>query len=162
MRKTAQLQIRVSPAEKAELRRQAARAGLDVSSYVLARAMPARAGRFANIVGQLADVNTRSHAFAELLDLLADVTPAEFPDATVGHILEPLDPWVQNYVAALVEQAARQKRVPPPAWVADIAPLAHPYFATTLRSLRTYLLAATPAVFKRRNIFTDAGVGARV
>ncbi len=42
MAKSHQLQIRVSAGQKAALRRQARRAGLDMSTYVLARALPAR------------------------------------------------------------------------------------------------------------------------
>jgi hypothetical protein len=41
-------------------------------------------------------------------------------------------------------------------------PLAEPYFATSLKSLREHLLVAAPIPFKRRNIFVDASVGARV
>ncbi|MGH7310893.1 MAG: plasmid mobilization protein, partial [Candidatus Rokuibacteriota bacterium] len=38
--KSAQLQIRVSPAEKAAIQRAARRAGLDMSAYVLTRVLP--------------------------------------------------------------------------------------------------------------------------
>ena len=62
----------------------------------------------------------------------------------------------------MVEQAADQKHLAPPAWVRDIVPLATPHFATPLKSLRMHLLQAAPVPFKRRNIFVDAGVGSRV
>jgi hypothetical protein len=62
----------------------------------------------------------------------------------------------------MVEQAADQKHVAPPAWVRDVAPLDAPHFATRLKSLRQHLLRSAPVPFKRRNIFVDAGVGARV
>jgi hypothetical protein len=62
----------------------------------------------------------------------------------------------------MVEHAAGQKEVRPPAWAAAIAPLEAPYFATSLKSLRLHLLEASPVPYRRRNIFVDAGVGARV
>jgi len=62
----------------------------------------------------------------------------------------------------MVEQAAEQKGLAPPVWTGDVTPLDEPRFATRLRSLRLHLLAASPAAFKRRNIFVDAGIGARV
>lgn len=65
-------------------------------------------------------------------------------------------------MAALVEQAADQKHVAPPAWVGDVAPLETPRFATELKSLRMHLLRSAPVPFKRRNIFVDTGVGIRV
>ena len=47
--KSAQLQIRVSPAEKAAIERAAHRAGLDMSAYVLARVLPALRIRLAEL-----------------------------------------------------------------------------------------------------------------
>ena len=76
--------------------------------------------------------------------------------------LRDLPAWLRNYVAAMVEQAAEQKHLAPPAWVREVTPLDEPHFATPLRGLRLHLLAASPAAFKRRNIFVDAGIGARV
>ncbi len=69
---------------------------------------------------------------------------------------------MRNYVAALVEQAARLKEVAPPDWVRHVVPLGQPHFATPLKSLRMHLLTSAPVRFKRRNIFVDSGIGARV
>ncbi len=69
---------------------------------------------------------------------------------------------MRNYVAAMVEQAAHMKRVRPPAWTARVEPLETPWFATSLESLRLHLLRASPVPFKRRNLFVDSAVGARV
>lgn len=110
----------------------------------------------------LRDDSNRRFALAELNDVLSSLTPMEFADAVGAIEVEGLSPLVQNYVAAMVEQAARAKRVPTPEWTHDIAPLEVPYFATSLKSLRLYLLRATPIAFKRRNIFADAGIGSRV
>lgn len=46
--KTTQLQIRVSPAEKAAIQACARRAGMDVSAYVLSRALPGAVVEFAS------------------------------------------------------------------------------------------------------------------
>ena len=100
----------------------------------------------------------------ELADLLSGLTRAQLPDAVAvaPPKMRDLSPLLQNYVAAMVEQAAHQRAVPPPSWGRDVRPLEAPHFATPLRSLRLHLLRAAPAPFKRRNIFVDSGVGARV
>lgn len=158
-----QLQIRVTPGEKAALRRRARAAGQDVSAYVLARALPPERDRLASLVEALRDDARHRFALAELNDLLSSLAPGEFAGATAPPVeLRGLTPRMQNYVAAMVEQAARSKRVPAPAWTRDVAPLDEPYFATSLRSVRAYLLRVTPVAFKRRNIFADASIGARV
>jgi hypothetical protein len=54
------------------------------------------------------------------------------------------------------------KGVTPPTWAGSVEPLDRPHFATPLRSLRLHLLRASPVPFKRRNIFVDSSVGARV
>ena len=46
--KTAQLQIRVTPAQKAAIGRAARASGLDMSSYVLRQLLPQAAERFAD------------------------------------------------------------------------------------------------------------------
>jgi uncharacterized protein (DUF1778 family) len=160
--KTQQLQIRVTPEQKVALKRQARRAGQSVSTYVLTRALPAARHRFDELLRALRDEEQRRFALAELSDLLAGLTPVELPDAVVEAELRGLSPYLQNYVAAMVEQAAHQKNVDPPAWVRDVEPMDEPHFAVSLSSLRLHLLRAAPVPFKRRNIFVDSAVGDRV
>lgn len=160
--KTSQLQIRVSPRQKATLKRLAAAAGQDMSSYVLARALSPARLRFEEILGALEDEGGRRFALAELNDLLSGLAPVELRDAVADADLARLSPFVQNYVAAMVEQAACEKDVEPPAWVGATPPLEHPYFAAPLPSLRLHLLKVSPVAFKRRNLFVDATLGARV
>jgi hypothetical protein len=160
--KSQQLQIRVAPAQKAALRRLARAAGLDVSGYVLARVLPPEPERFAGILRALGDDADRRFVLAELNDFLHSCAGIQFAEAVASADLGQLSPFVRNYVAAMVEQAACHKGLSPPAWVRDVIPLAEPHFATLLRSLRLHLLRASPVAFKRRNIFVDAGVGARV
>lgn len=161
-----QLQIRITSRQKATLKRRAAAAGLDVSSYVLARVLPPHDGRFAEILLALADTANHRVALAALNDFLTACPPIAY-SAAVRHTavtmrsFTTLSPFLQNYVAAMVEQAAYLKDVPPPGWVRDIASLAEPWFATGLRSLRQHLLAAAPVAFKRRNLFVDATIGDR-
>jgi uncharacterized protein (DUF1778 family) len=156
------LQIRIAPAQKAALRRAAAAAGLKVSAYVLARVLPAAQARFADVLRALREAEDRRFALAALNDFLASIAPAEFAEAVERADLRGLPALERNYVAAMVEQAAREKRVEPPAWVRGVSPLDHPYFATPLVGLRPHLLCSAPVPFKRRNLFVDAGVGARV
>ncbi len=162
--KSQQLQIRVTPEQKAQLKRLARGAGQDVSGYVLARTLPEARMRFSEIIRALRDGENHRFALAELGDLLAGLTRAQLPDAVAvaPAKMRDLSPFLQNYVAAMVEQASHQREVPPPSWGRDVPPLEAPYFATSLRSLRLHLLRAAPTPFKRRNIFVDSGVGARV
>ena len=162
--KTRQLQIRVSAREKARLKRLAAAAGMDVSAYVMARALPPRGARVEALLRALAaaDEDSRSYVLADLNDLLAELTPAEFADVLAEADVRPLGPYLRNYVAAMIELAAYHAGVPPPAWTAAVEPLEEPRFATPLAALRPHLLRAAPVPFKRRNIFVDASIGDRV
>lgn len=160
--KGAQLQIRVTAQQKAVLRQRARAAGLDMSAYVLSRALPSPADHFGSLVRDLTTTEDPRMVLAELNDLLAELSPVEFGPAVAHARVDGLSPYLANYVAAMTEQAANQKRIDPPAWARDIAPLDTPRFVTSLRSLRQHLLRHAPVPFKRRNIFVDSGVGARV
>jgi hypothetical protein len=160
--KSHQLQIRVTERQKAELKRHAQRAGLDMSTYVLARALPASRSRVAEVIGRLSGGEGQRFALAELNDLLTGLAAGEFTDAVSDVDLRGLSPFLQNYVAAMVEQAAHLKAVRPPAWAQDIEPLELPYFAVPFGRLRPHLLRSSPVAFKRRNLFVDATIGDRV
>jgi uncharacterized protein (DUF1778 family) len=160
--KSDHLQIRVTPRQKALLKRAAAAAGQDLSSYVLTRALPPARVRFADLVALLSQAEDHRYALAELNEFLAALAPAELREAVDQADLARLSPFLKNYVAAMVEQACSMKRVPPPAWTAQVPPLDQPWFATPMMSLRLHLLRAAPVAFKRRNIFVDASVGSRV
>jgi uncharacterized protein (DUF1778 family) len=163
--KSHQLQVRVTPNEKSEIRRLAHEAGLDVSTYVLARVLPATQGRFDGLLRALAAPDGRSYVLAELNDFLSALSGPELAEA-VGHVdravLEALPEYERNYAAAMVELACARRDRPPPAWTTDVRPLARPRFGTELKSVRPHLLRASPVPFKRRNIFIDASIGDRV
>jgi hypothetical protein len=159
--RTAQLQIRLTPAEKESLRRRARAVGRTLSEFVLGCVFPAEGSRFGAILDALREPGDRSHALAELHDLLADLGPGEFEGALPPPDLDGLGPEVRNQVAAMVEHAAARRGGVPPAWTREIPPLDAPVFAAPLRSLRAHLLRASPAAFRRRNIFVDAAVGDR-
>jgi len=159
--KSAQLQIRVSPAEKAAIQRAARRAGLDMSAYVLGRVLPAPARQFQDLTEASRDPQGARFALAELNSWLAGLGAGELQGAVASPPLG-LTPYLANYVAAMVEVACAQHGVAPPAWTRSIPPLADPVFGSALMSLRLYLLTHSPAPFRRRNIFIDATVGARV
>jgi hypothetical protein len=162
MAKTQQLQIRVTPEQKSALGRLARLAGQDVSAFVLSRALPSAALCFAEILSALRDPDRSRFALAELNDLLTELAPGEFTDVIRDADLRGCSPYLCNYVAAMVELAAHQKRVAPPGWVREIAPLDEPHFATPLVGLRLHLLLASPVPFKRRNLFIDSSLGDRV
>lgn len=161
-RKSEQLQIRLTPGEKAALKRRARTAGQDVSTYVLSQALPPNQLRFEALVARLAEGVDSGFVLAELNDLLSPMGAAELRDTVAHADVRRLSPFLQNYVAAMVEHASWLKRVRPPAWAAEVRPLDDPWFASTLWSLRLHLLSASPVAFKRRNLFVDASVGDRV
>jgi hypothetical protein len=159
--KSAQLQIRVSLAEKTAIRRAARRAGLEMSAYVLARVLPAPARRFQDLTEACADPEGARFALAELSAWLASLGAGELQEG-VASPPPVLTPYLANYVAAMVEYACAQCGVAPPAWTRGVAPLSEPVFGSALMSLRLYLLSHSPAPFRRRNIFIDSTVGSRV
>ena len=159
--KSGQIQIRVSQAQKAAIRRAARRAGLDMSAYVLARLLPAPARRFQDLTEACAESLDGRFALAELNSWLASLGAGELQDA-VSSPPPRLTPYLANYVAAMVEHACAKNGVAPPSWLGATPPLTEPVFGSALMSLRLYLLTHSPAPFRRRNIFIDASVGSRV
>lgn len=118
--------------------------------------------RFAALLEALRAGGQHRFVLAELNDLLAGLTSGELCGAAEHADLSGLSPYLRNYVAAMVELAAHQRDVPPPAWVRDVEPLETPHFATPLAGLRLHLLRTAPVPFKRRNIFIDSSIGDRV
>ncbi len=160
--KAQQLQIRVSRAQKDQLRVLAKAAGLDMSSYVLSRVLPPVRQQVQDLLALITDPEQRRFALAELNDVLSKLAGAELGGALEALDLRELSPLDRNYVAAMVELAAHRAEVEPPAWTRSVAPLPAPYFTTDLLSLRPHLLRAAPVPFKRRNIFIDSSLGSRV
>ena len=161
--KSAQLQVRVSPSQKAAIARLARQAGQGMSSYILSRALPARASEFGQLVADCKPGERGRYALAALNAFLASLTEAELADA-VGQRAEPWprDAVIANRVAAMVETACLRRRVTPPAWLQDIEPLQSPVFDSELPGLRLHLLSRSPAAFRRRNLFVDSTVGDQV
>ena len=161
-RKSEQLQIRVTAAQKTRLRQLARRAGQDVSAYVLAQTLPPAHERFQRAITALRDEGDRRFAFAELSDALAPLGPVELARAVAQADVSGLSAFAENYLAATVNHLCAVRGVPAPGWTRAIAPLDAPWFAVPLRSLRPHLLRRSPIAFKRRNLFIDAGPDARV
>ena len=160
--KSAQLQIRVSPAQKAAIGRAARGAGMDMSAYVLDVVLPELAARFAARVAACRDAGAARFALAELNTFLSNLTATELRRAVATAPSAALTDFLANYVAAMVEYACARVRISPPPWTRSIKPLAEPFFGSTLQSLRLYLLTHSPAPFRYRNLFIDSSVGARV
>lgn len=160
--KTAQLQIRVTPEQKRTLKRLAREADMDVSAWVLARALPAEADRFEALVTRLSDGAEGRFALAELADWLKGQPPDAFRRAVAHRPRAPLDAATLNYLAGAIELAAERRAVTPPSWTADVPVSATPLFGSTLAKLRSYLLTHSPVALRRRNIFVDASFDERV
>lgn len=161
-KRSAQLQIRLTPEQKETLRLLADESGQDMSAYVLSRVLPDTQRRFAEILDELRDAQAVRFALAELNDLLTGFGPGELLRTVERADLSGLSPYLANYVAAMVEHAAYRLGVVPPAWTGSVEPLDQPRFATSLASLRPHLLRASPIPFKRRNLFVDSSLGDRV
>ncbi len=160
--KRSQLQIRVSEEEKSAIRAAAARAGMDMSAYVLSRVRPMPEREFQDALGALQGPQPPSFALAEINALLSKLTARELREATSSAPAVELSPFLANYVAAMVETACEKHGLPSPGWLRSIPPLEGPIFGSTLQRLRLHLLTHSPAAFRRRNIFIDASLGDRV
>jgi len=163
MSKTSQLQIRVDANEKARIRQRANDAGMDVSKWVLQKLLPPVEERFRQICEDLAGGSAgRTYVLAELHDYFNRLEPREFSLAVRYPPPVQLPPFEANYLAAMLEYTAAEKKAPAPEWVKDIEPLDMPWFASSLQNLRLYLLTHSPPAFRRRNLFIDSSVGERI
>jgi hypothetical protein len=144
------------------LKKAARRAGVDVSSCVLARVLPQARARVLDILGALRRGADQRFALAELSDVLSSQAPTALAEVVADWDVSGLPPFLRNYVAAMVEHAANRMNIAPPSWTRAIEPLDEPYFAVPFVRLRPHLLRASPPAFKRRNLFVDATVGDRV
>lgn len=160
--KKAQLQIRVTKAEKAAIHRAAMHAGMDMSAYVLSRVLSVPSVRFQECVAGCASEASSRFALAELNSLLSELTPGEMSDAVATPPSVALTPFLANYVAAIVEYGCARCSVTAPGWTRSVAPLEEPAFGTTLQSLRLHLLTHSPPPFRLRNIFIDSSLGQRI
>ena len=163
MSKNQQLQIRISAEDKARIQERAAGAGMDVSNWVLNQVLPPVEREFQALCQQFV---TRSHArsyiFAELGDLLNNLDGKDFERAVRHGPDISLPAFEASYLAAMIEHTAMFKGAVPPAWTKTVPALERPWFASSLKSLRLYLLTNSPPPFRSRNLFVDSSVGQRV
>ena len=162
MKKTKQLQIRVTPREKQHIERAAEQAGMEVSKWVLGKLLPEPETQFQALCKQLGDSNQPSYALAQLNDFLTRLSTSELKIAVAVAPQRKLDGYLSNYLAAMIEQAMVMRKLQSPGWTKQILPLREPAFASELINLRLYLLTHALPSFRRRNIFIDSSIGARV
>jgi len=160
--KTEQLQVRVSPSQKLAIKKQAAKARMTMSEWVLNKVLPSLQTSFNSLLEDLAASDEPGYAFAELLELIDSMNADEFEQTVSEPPGVQLDPYWQNYLAATVEHAAAVKHAKVPRWTRAVAPLDEPVFGSSLESLRLHLLVNSPPAFIQRNIFVDSSVGKRV
>ncbi len=160
--KTAQLQIRVTPAEKAGIERAARQAGLGMSAYVLSKLLPGRSAQWHGLLQEVLRSDDKRLALAALSRWLANLAAGELAGAVETPPPAGLPEQLANTVAAMVEHTCAASGTKAPAWTLEIAPLAQPVFASGLMSLRLHLLTNSPAAFRRRNLFVDTAVGGQV
>ncbi len=160
--KSLQLQIRVSPQEKASIVRRAKKANMGISEWVLNKTLPPAQKAFGDLIEQLKHSSDPKYVLAEIHELLNKANADEF-EQMVNYPPGPgLTDYLANYVAAMIEYTAVQKRRKLPSWTKEVPPLEVPVIVTDLKSLRLYLLTHSPPPFRRRNIFIDSTVGQRI
>jgi len=112
--KTEYLQIRVTRAQKALLKKRASAAGQDMSTYVLSRVAPPAALRFKELLATLSEPEDRPYALAELNELLAALAPGEFREAVADADLAALE--VPVFATDLASLRAHLLRASPVAY----------------------------------------------
>ena len=81
MKKTKQLQIRVTPREKQQIERAAEQAGMEVSKWVLGKLLPEPETQFQALCKQLGDSDQPAYALAQLNDFLTQLGRSELKTA---------------------------------------------------------------------------------
>lgn len=160
--KTTQLQIRVTPAEKAAIQRAAQQLNMDMSTYVLNKLLPQRSKEFQDLLAELVVSDDSRFVLSEINTLLSRLSNAELKNIFSITLPIGLSDYLSNYLAAMVEYVCNQHKIKTPEWTKTIAPLKQAVFGSKLQSLRLYLLTHSPAPFRRRNIFVDTTVGGQV
>ncbi len=160
--KSLQLQIRISPKEKAAIVRYAKTANMGISQWVLSKALPSGQKAFQELLGQLKTTANPKYILAQIHDMLNAAGGDEFELMVAQPLGVVLSNYLANYVAAMIEYAAAQKGRKAPSWTRQVPPLKIPVFGSDLKSLQLYLLTHSPPPFRRRNVFIDATVGQRV
>lgn len=156
------LQVRVTAAEKAAIKRAAEKVGMDMSRWVLDNLLPAPSREFQQWITLLAMDENRRFVFAEINDFLSALDRRRLSEAVSGPPEADLDAYAAAYLAAMVETAAHRQGIVPPAWTDKVPGLPEPVYGATLPGLRLHLLMHSPPPFRRRNIFIDASIGDRV
>jgi uncharacterized protein (DUF1778 family) len=158
--KTGQLQLRVSPEQKAIIRSLASRAHMDMSQWVLSKIFPKPRQDFLALIRQLSTVQAQKDRTYILNDLNAFLAGLDKDDIFAA-VADPhgvvLNEFMENYVSAMIEQTCVKAKVAPPKWLAS--GLSEPFFGSNLISLRLYLLTVSPPPFRKRNIFIDSAIG---
>ncbi len=162
--KNYQLQIRVSEAQKAQIKNHAKKAGLDVSSWVLSCILPTKTTQLQKLVDRLEQSSEKNFSLilSEINDFLVKENCETLLQSTSSLEIEKLDDFLANYLAAMIELRAYQLKIDPPKWTASTKPLKKPYFSTSLKNLLPHLLVHSPLPFRRRNLFIDASVGDQI
>ena len=160
--KTSHIQLRVSLHEKTVIRKAAARAGLNMSEWILSHLFLKSRVKFLSILKTLklaGETSERPYVLHELNAFLQGLNGPQLSETVAEEHEISLPEFLDNYVAAMVEKACLNKNCQAPIWLARRTGLKTPYFGSDLASLRLFLLCNSPAPFRKRNIFIDATIG---
>lgn len=161
--KNSQLQIRVSEAQKKSIQQAAGLENRDISSWVLGKLFKSFRVQFLEKINLLFEKpSERKYLLADLADFLTHLDSEGLREVLQTAWFAHQDPFLSNYIAAMLEFCAHQHQIPSGNTLSAIEPLNRPYFGTDLKNLRLYLLQASPPPFRARNIFIDTSLGGRV
>ena len=161
IKKSEYLQIRVSKQEKELIKSAAQSANMDMSAWLLKRALYFKSKIFNTIISKFSTEHN-TFVLAELHDFLHDLNRNEFEMALSIKPNNKLTDFQINYTIAMIAHRANQLNTSPPDWTCHFSVLKKPYFGTNLKSLRLHLLINSPIAFKQRNIYIDSSIGDRV
>ena len=159
-KKSEQIQIRISSADKERLLKLAQNEGLSLSAWLIKNALFFPTD-FKTICMELNTAKDRSYVLAKLNQFLMAIPETRWNES-LSSFPANIDDEDAAYLASMVEQAAKILALPIPQWTKNISPSEDPIFGSETASLRLYLLINAPAPFKQRNIFIDASVGDQV
>lgn len=155
-RKTQKIEVRLTEAEKNMLKRMCKIQNKEVSELVKEKLFLRSNQEFCELVEDIEATKQDPFAFARLSEFLKVLTPENFLKAVEYFPSHIQSPFCKAYVASMVEFTAHVLGVLPPLWVKETVALEEPYFGSTLKNMRAYLMTQSPIPFRQRNIFIES------
>lgn len=148
--------------EKQWIQKKAKELDLDMSVWVKQLLFSQKNQTYMNLMDAISNSKFSKEALAHFNDFLDRLPAKDFVETVMEIPGIFKDTFHGNYIAAMVEMAAHQKKVAPPSWTKKYTGMEEPYFASSFENLRFHLLVSSPIPFRKRNIFIDSTIGDRI